>query len=488
MTLTAPQSPTKPPPIDLLKLLEFWPKQLEAMRALRNHRYLLYGGAGGGGKSRFLRWALIALLIEWWGRFDLHNVRVGLFSEDYPTLKDRQVSKLVREVPDWLGVVREDGREGLGLYLNHRYGGGAILLRNLDDPQKYRSAEFAAIAVEELTMNEESIFDDLRFRLRWPGIERPRFLAATNPGGIGHAWVKRLWINRDFPDHLKPVAEEFVFVPAKASDNPSLPASYLESLRTLNPVLRAAVLDGNWDLFSGQMFGQFRRELHVVQPFEIPSWWRRWGSNDPGFSDPGTWYWHACDQDGNVYVYREATFEGVRYSDQAREVKRLSGGEVIPFWTTGMDAFVKDPEDGKSIVDAYKQGGLHNFREPDHGAGCRARMAGVFHELLGNTPIRKPDGTATAELAPVKLKIMASCTRLIETLPSLPQDDNDKEAVAECAVDHWYQGCGYGLQAWHASHSRKPDEEFPEGSYGKVLKMKEKLFPKPKRPDPFRQE
>jgi len=82
--------------------------------------------------------------------------------------------------------------------LHKDYGSGVIALRNLDDPSKYQSAEFAAIAVDELTKNSKEIFDFLRFRRRWPGVERPKFLAATNPGGKGHAWVKKLWVEKDF--------------------------------------------------------------------------------------------------------------------------------------------------------------------------------------------------------------------------------------------------------------------------------------------------
>src|SRR6202030_21006 len=93
----------------------------------------------------------------------LRNVRVGLFCEDYPTLEDRQISKIRYEFPDWLGsLYRRAG--ALNCVLRDQWAGGAICLRNLDDPKKYVSAEFAAIAVEELTLNPLSVFNDLRFR------------------------------------------------------------------------------------------------------------------------------------------------------------------------------------------------------------------------------------------------------------------------------------------------------------------------------------
>src|SRR6185437_6107054 len=119
--------------------------------------------------------------------------------------------------------------------LHRQFGGGVLALRNLDDPSKYQSAEFAAIGVDELTKHPKETFDFLRFRLRWPGVEHPKFLAATNPGGVGHPWVKDLWINRRFPDELKPLSNQFAFVHAKATDNPHLTQSYWDSLRTLPP-------------------------------------------------------------------------------------------------------------------------------------------------------------------------------------------------------------------------------------------------------------
>jgi phage terminase large subunit len=247
--------------------------------------YLLYGGAAGPGKSHILRWALIELLVGW-AQQGHRDVRVGLFCEDYPSLKDRHISKVKREFPTWLGEVRETRGEGLGFYLKPEYGGGFISFRNLDDPAKYASVEFAAIAVDELTKNPRQTFDDLRYRLRWPGIELAPFLAASNPGSIGHAWVKKLWLDRDFSgddSNLDP--DSFVFIPAKAGDNPYLPASYWERLNSLpNAMRRAMLLTEIGTQYEGQVFDEFRRAYHVCRPIPIPSSWDRWCAIDYGYS------------------------------------------------------------------------------------------------------------------------------------------------------------------------------------------------------------
>lgn len=447
------------------------PRQMQALQALGHYDFLLYGGAGGGGKSYFLRWGLVCLLIEWAAVLNLRGVRVGLFSQDYATLEDRQLSKIRKEFPAWLGHYREQRRE---FQLADALGGGTIAFRNLDDPSKYKSAEFAAVAVEELTENPEQTFHDLHWRMRWPGIERTKFLAATNPGGIGHAWVKRFWINRDFPPEMAKIAPQFKYIPAKATDNPFVAESYIEKLDSLPLSMRAAVRDGSWDVFSGQKFDEFKRDVHVVEPFAIPTWWRRWGANDPGYGDPATWFWMAADEDGNVYIYREATYQRIAPSEQARKVVALTGTESLDYWVTGMDAFVADKETGKSTVDYYADGGLFGCRRPVHGAGARAQRAQTWHEYL-----RPFDHPTQLGVKTSKVKIFANCAKLIETLPALVNDPNDAEAVAMCAIDHWYDGSGYGLQSRHVRGSEQPEAPVVEqGKAGAMLGMDEVFAPK----------
>ncbi len=459
----------------LRELLNFLPKQQAAWEAVKTHTYTLYGGAAGGGKSRFLRWCALGLLIQWGGK-GFKGVRVGLFSQDYPTLHDRQLSKIREEFPDWLGTFNESARE---FRLSPLYGGGVICFRNLDDPSKYKSAEFAAILVEELTENEESVFEALRWRLRWPGIEDTKFIGATNPNGVGHLWVKLLWILREFPEELRPYADQFAYIKATVLDNPYNPASYLEKLKSLPSRLRMALLDGSWDAFEGQMFTSFRADFHTIEPFSIPHWWKLWGSNDPGYNDAGTWYIHAADEQGNIYTVREWYWQGqsLEYSAQAKKVREDCDqlGWKPQLWVTGMDATVTHPETGKAMVDYYREGGLWPFVEPDHGSGSRARMAATVHEYL--RPFPDPavqDGEEPRETS--RWKIFRTCKKLIQTLPTLPVDPDDLEAVDDCASDHWYQGCGYGLQWWHARKSTAPEKEkYKAGTAGDILKHAEKL-------------
>ncbi len=229
--------------IDFTKLANFFPKQIEAAKASRRFKFTLFGGSLGSGKSRWLRWMALYWLMEFYGKYQIKGIRAGVFSEDYPSLNDRHLTKIKYEFPSWLGTFNESKHE---FTLKPEYGSGIIAFRNLDDPEKYLSVEFAIECVDEINRNDEPTFVELRKRLRWPGIRDTKFLAGCNP--IGKAWVKNRWVKRMFAPEEKE-QYEFVFVPALPTDNPHLPPEYYKSLESLPENQRKAMLEGNWDAF-----------------------------------------------------------------------------------------------------------------------------------------------------------------------------------------------------------------------------------------------
>jgi hypothetical protein len=243
--------------VKLSDLLHFTDKQRDWQQVANGHRYTLVGGRRGGGKSRWLRWYGIYRLIKW-AQQGFIGVRVGLFCEDYPALVDRQITKIEQEFPQWLGSLRASKTEGLAFHLASEYGGGVLALRNLEDPGKKKFGELAGVLIDELTQNPERVFHTLRGSLRWSGIEDTFFAAASNPDGIGQKWVRKLWVERDFPEEMLKLADQFAFIQGGAADNPYLSASYIEELDSLPEALRKAWRDGDWYVsFEGLVYSEF---------------------------------------------------------------------------------------------------------------------------------------------------------------------------------------------------------------------------------------
>ncbi len=405
------------------------PKQREFMRTVLNNTYVLYGGAAGGGKSYLLRWMLVYLLIHWFKKTGIRHIRVGLFCETFPTLKDRQLSKIKYEFPDWLGSYKETDKE---FTLNDVWGGGVICFRNLDDTQKYLSAEFAAIAIDELTMNDQATFDILRMRLRWVGIDDTKLIAGTNPGGRGHMWVKSLFIDRNFTAELEPLADKIAFVQARMDDNPHLPSSYIQAMDTLPEKLRKAYREGDWNIFEGQVFGEYRSEIHEEEPFPIPASWQKLGGFDWGYSKPYAGLCGAVDFDGVVHIYAEdyGCKEGqvnVGTQETAREVAKKIKARNIPLIFGDPAIWQKTGHDGPSLAEVFASEGVYLTRADN------ARLEGKMQVHL--------------RLKEHKIKIFKACTNLIRTLPALTYDKHNVEDVDTEQEDHLYDALRYLLMS-----------------------------------------
>lgn len=413
--------------IPLSEIAHFLPRQLEATAEADAHTYTLYGGSAGPGKSYWLRWYPIRKMIQWGNEHNLTGIHGALFSRDFPTLKDRQASKMEVEFPRWLGEIKNTQTDGLGFHLKPEYGGHILALRNLDDPSKYLSSEFAIIAMEELTENEEETFHRVRGRLRWTGIPDPKLIAATNPGGVGHAWVKKLWIDRDFPEEMKALAPQFTYVKALPSDNPYLAASYLATLDSLPEKLRKAYRDGNWDVFEGQYFAEWDKEKHVVKPFPIPFSWLKFRSIDPSGRDGITsCHWYAVDSDGRVFVYREYYQKGLDIDQHAKNIHKLSQDEdgvqeQYSYTVIDTAAFAKAGY-SETTAEIYERNGVVGLIP-----AAKERVVGwnSVHTYLRWDLSTKP-----------LLQIFEGCANMIRTIPLLQHDELHPEDVDTRGEDH----------------------------------------------------
>lgn len=415
----------------LSDLLHFHPKQLEATKVADDHRFTLFGGAAGPGKSYWLRWYPIRQLIRWHMRTGLRGIHGAIFSEDYPTLKDRQLSKMQVEVPAWLGEIKDTKADGLCLFLNESFGSGVLALRNLDDPSKYVSSEFAIIAVEELTKNKEEVFNLLRSRLRWTGIEDTKFIGATNPGEKGHVWVKKRWIDREFPlEEQEP--DEFAFVPALPSDNPTLAMSYIKTLKSLPEKLRKAYLEGNWDIFEGQFFAEFDRAKHVIKPFNPPLEWKRFRCGDYGYTAQAAVYNVAIAPNNDLFVYNELYETGHTYSALAGEIKKKTiKEESFDYTVFDPSIWAKSGATGETGSEILTKNGVMVTKGDNSRVSGWARMREWLSDPQGNP----------------HLFITENCKNLIRTLPALVHDPHNVEDVDSDCEDHGPDALRYGIMS-----------------------------------------
>jgi phage terminase large subunit len=450
------------------------PRQRQAILATSTHRFVLYGGGAGGGKSYILRWWCLRQLLRRFEQTGIRGLMVGLFSMDYPTLQDRQISKIEREFPLWLGATKRTEKEGLCFFVNEEYGGGRIALRNLADPSSYKSAEFCDIAVEELSENKRDVFEDLvLFRLRWPGIDRPCFLGGTNPTGIGVQWIKALWIPpTKFPKELKHLEHEFAYVPALLEDNPHLGADYLASLQGLPDKKRRALLEGDWSVPEGQYFTNFEPNERKVHPAVIGQlvkpWWSRWISQDWGFGHHTPVHWHAVGnvlpEDSHllgrdwkapkqvVLTYREHTpslkDEQISEKQLGQTIRKKSSSEEIKRWILSSDAFAKKTSQN-TAADLLYEGAGDGFPRPvkaNMEPGSRIVGWRFLYSLIQED----------------RWFISEQCPEALDAIPAL-EYDTEKGDEDILKTDHLYDDIGdelrYGLVDMLAPRAKSQEEK-----------------------------
>lgn len=446
------------------QIARFTPRQMEAVRLLDSGKikFLLYGGALGGGKSYFLRWYGVRRLMVLSKLYGINGASAMLACEDYPSLEDRQLQKIIYEVPPWIGRYYDKHKAyGRCLLLNKTWGSGALCFRNLDDPSKYQSSEWSLILVDELTKNPADIFAFLTSRLRLPGLpnSEAQFIGGTNPGGIGHGWVKALWMDKDFPTQWYENEEGidyrsmFAYVPSKATDNPYLPKEYWASLSTLPDHLREAFRDGSWEIFAGQAFPELTRERHGCDPVPIPKGAHIYCTHDYGYSAPFSFGWWWVDGDGRVYRFAEwygwtgSPGKGLSLPD-SEVAERVIAKEksILPEWCrpedvqriAGPDLFSKKPNpmgqgQGPPTAETYAKVGRqfnHSliFRVGDPSRHLKIRQ---FHERLR---FKDVDGSRIKPM----MMIYKGCDQFFRTISSMIQDKNKIEDVDTTGEDHIY--------------------------------------------------
>jgi phage terminase large subunit len=278
-------------------------------------------------------------------------------------------------------------------------------------------------------MDEATQFTEREFRylgacLRGVRDIPKRFYITCNPGGIGHRWVKRLFIDKAFrtgsvnPEENEDPAD-YTFIFATVEDNTHLRKSspaYVNMLSSLPEGLRRAYRYGDWDALSGAYFNEFRSDTHVIRPFPIPDSWARYRSIDYGL-DMLACLWTAIDPSGRCYVYRELKISGLIVSEAARTVleSTLPGERIITTFAPP-DIWSRQKDTGRSMSELFASCGVPLLRS-DSG-----RVQG--HLMIKEMLMHRSDGQPG-------LLVFDICRELIGDLQAIQADEANP---SDCAV------------------------------------------------------
>lgn len=412
-------------------MLEGFPSERQREFFLSRARHTAYGGARGGGKSWAMRRKFILLALRY------HGLNLLLLRRTLPELRENHLIPMQREL---YGFAVYNSAERVFRFPN----GSRIKLGYCDtmqDVYQYQGQEYAVIGLEEATHFTE---EQMRFLTTCNRTTRkdfsPRMYYTCNPGNVGHAWVKRLFIDRLYAENENP--NDYLFIPARIYDNKVLleaDPNYIRQLEALPEELRRAHLDGDWDVHAGQYFREFSRDRHVIEPFEIPSWWRRFRSMDWGYNDPCCVLWHAVDGESRVYTYRELYVRETRAGEVAAMVLELSRGESISYTVASPDMWQKRGAvlsgaggfEGETLAELFTSSGL-SLTPADN-----SRVPGWnrVRDFLAVAPDGRPNWLCFSD-----------CRNLIRQLPALQFDQHNREDAAD-GDDHAPEALRYALMS-----------------------------------------
>lgn len=311
------------------------PKQRKFLETIEEKAVTFYGGAKGGGKSKGLQ--LIMLL----RRFQFEGSTGAIFRRTFPELEGNHIRPLFQAFPQ-LKDYWNEGKKLLTLP------NGSTLqfchCSNEADIDLYQGREFHDLAIDEAGQWTEAMFRKLlgSNRSSKAGISA-RAILTGNPGGVGHGWLKRLFVERRFNERER--SQDYAFIQALVDDNAALmdnDPAYVHRLDSEpNEALRKAYRFGDWNIFAGQFFQEISRDVHFIKPIPILPHWNRFGAYDFGFNHPAAFGWFANDEDGNTYLYRELVHAGMRVDHFASALNKFEDTKLLYPIVAGHDCWAK---------------------------------------------------------------------------------------------------------------------------------------------------
>ena len=401
---------------------------------------ILYGGAKGGGKTD-------------WLLFDFYEPEL-IKQSNYRGIIFRRTSPRLTEIIDrsliWFWGIAEwhksekywEFPSGAKLYFRH--------CQYEEDKYNYQGHEYQYMGFDQIEEFTESQYEYLKVQARTSNPQTyVRIRATANPGNVGHLWVKRRFIDDIVPQKVykDDLGLTKMYIPAKVYDNPALIDNdplYVKRLEALPEKERKALLEGDWNIFSGQYFNEWTPSKHIIKPFYIPEKWNKFIALDYGYKNPSSVGWYTTDDEGNVYRYKELYKEQLHYDTLAQEILDITGEDVI-------DYAVADP----AIFGDQQH--HQEARETVSGAQIMQEVLEKHYGVGKDFSILRADNRRLPGWATVrqylkfndneepKFKVFSTCTHFIKTFPANIHDERKPEDLDTKGEDHTADETRYGL-------------------------------------------
>ena len=412
---------------------------------------VLYGGSAGGGKS----YAMVADPVRYLNNPNARMLLVRRSTEELRELISVSKQLYPKAIPGIKFMERDKtwvAPSGATLWMSY--------LDRDDDVMRYQGQAFNWIGFDELTQWPTPYpWNYMRSRLRTTKASGlPLYMRATsNPGGPGHQWVKKTFIDPETPNksfwatdsdtgeviswpkgHTKEGEPLFKrrFIPANLFDNPYLAddGMYEANLLSLPEHQRRQLLEGDWDINEGAAFPEFNRKIHVVEPFDIPNNWPKFRACDYGYGSYTGVVWIAVAPDEQLIVYREMYVSKVLATDLADMILETESEEKIRYGVLDSSLWHKRGDTGPSLAEQMIVRGCR-WRPADRSKGSRVAGKNEIHRRLQVDEFTEEP----------RMVIFDSCKNLISQLPAIPLDKNNPEDVDTKSEDHLYDALRYGV-------------------------------------------
>lgn len=374
---------------------------------LSTAKYTCYGGAKGGGKS----WAIVRKAAL--GAYQYPGIKIIMVRREYEQMENPIIQPMLKILAP--GTFNYNKTEHLLTFTN----GSQIKFGNMPDytaatEGKYQGQSHDWLFIDEATQFTEQEFRGLCSIVRGDSKIPKRVYLTCNPGGVGHFWVKRLFVDRQFKPKENP--KDYVFIPATVDDNKDINQDYIDQLELLPEDIYEAHRFGNWNVLSGVYFSEFQDGVHTCKPFPLKQNWQKYRAMDYGL-DMFFCIWVAVDETGRCYVYREFAKNDMIVSEAAQKQLELTRpDERIDYTIAPPDMWSRNNETGKTRAALFMENGVGMYKADNN----RIQGWAALKELLKIRPDGKPG-----------LIIFDTCSSLIECVKCIQHDKQKPDDVSK---------------------------------------------------------